>query len=37
MAAQPGTGLTARNVPDKFGITGSIACPIYRGTLAVNP
>jgi len=37
MAAQPGTGLTAQMCPADFGLTGSIACPIYRGALAVNP
>jgi BNR/Asp-box repeat. len=37
MAAQPGTGLTTLLCPTNTGSTGSIACPIYRGTLAVNP
>ncbi len=37
MAAQPGSGLTAQMCPSNTGNTGSIACPIYRGTLAVNP
>jgi centrosomal CEP192-like protein/ASPM-SPD-2-Hydin domain-containing protein len=37
MAAQPGTGLTTQICPTNFGQTGSIACPIYRGALAVNP
>jgi hypothetical protein len=37
MAAQPGTGLTAQMCPTNFLQTGSIACPIYRGALAVNP
>ena len=37
MAAQPGTGLTAQMCPTNFGHPGSIACPIYRGALAVNP
>jgi hypothetical protein len=37
MAAQPGTGLTAQVCPTNFLQTGSIACPIYRGALAVNP
>ena len=35
--AQPGTGITAQICPNNFGQTGSIACPIYRGALAVNP
>jgi hypothetical protein len=37
MAAQPGTGLTTALCPTNQGTIGSIACPIYRGTLAVNP
>jgi hypothetical protein len=37
MAAQPGPGLTAQMCPSNIGSTGSIACPIYRGALAVNP
>jgi hypothetical protein len=37
MAAQPGTGLTAPFCPTNQGGTGSIACPITRGALAVNP
>jgi hypothetical protein len=37
MAAQPGSGLTASQCPTNLGSTGSIACPIYRGALAVNP
>jgi hypothetical protein len=37
MAAQPGRGLTTQMCPTNFGQTGSIACPIYRGALAVNP
>jgi hypothetical protein len=37
MTAQPGSGLTAQACPPNTGQTGSIACPIYRGTLAVNP
>lgn len=37
MAAQPGTGLTTVLCPTNQGGIGSIACPIYRGTLAVNP
>jgi hypothetical protein len=38
MAAQPGPGFTAQMCPNnnQEGI-GSIACPIFRGTLAVNP
>ena len=36
MTAQPGTGLTAQICPTNFGQTGSVACPIYRGALAVN-
>jgi Abnormal spindle-like microcephaly-assoc'd, ASPM-SPD-2-Hydin len=37
MAAQPGTELTSQMCPTNFGQIGSIACPIYRGALAVNP
>lgn len=37
LAAQPGPGLIAPFCPNNSGSTGSIACPIYRGTLAVNP
>jgi hypothetical protein len=37
MAAQPGNGLTASLCPANTGGTGSQACPIFRGTLAVNP
>lgn len=37
LAAQPGSGLTAAMCPTRSGVPGSSACPIYRGTLAVNP
>ncbi|HZB88993.1 MAG TPA: choice-of-anchor D domain-containing protein [Terracidiphilus sp.] len=37
LASQPGAGLTAQTCPTNSGSTGSIACPIFRGTLAVNP
>lgn len=37
MSAQPGAGLTTRMCPTHDGTYGSIACPIYRGALAVNP
>lgn len=37
MAVQPGAGLTTHSCPANPGSTGSIACPIYRGTLSVNP
>jgi hypothetical protein len=37
MTAQPGTGLTAQMCPTNPGAIGSIACPIFRGALAVNP
>lgn len=36
LSAQPGTGLTAAMCPTNTGFTGSIACPIFRGALAVN-
>jgi hypothetical protein len=37
LAAQPGSGLTTAMCPTRPQSTGSPACPIYRGTLAVNP
>jgi len=37
MAAQPGSGLSAQACPTNAGFTGSVDCPIFRGTLAVNP
>ena len=37
MTAQPGAGLTTQRCPTNSAETGSIACPIFRGTLAVNP
>jgi hypothetical protein len=37
MAAQPGSGLTAKMCPTNNAAIGSIDCPIFRGTLAVNP
>ncbi len=37
LAAQPGTGLTTAACPTNAGGTGSTACPIFRGSLAVNP
>jgi hypothetical protein len=37
MAAQPGSGLTKTACPANPGTTGSPGCPIFRGTLAVEP
>ena len=37
MTAQPGAGLTTQACPTDYGQTGSIDCPLFRGTLAVNP
>lgn len=37
LSSQPGTGLTASMCPTNIGGLGSIACPIFRGALAVNP
>lgn len=37
MRAQPGGGLTANMCPTNRGAIGSIACPLFRGALAVNP
>ncbi len=34
---QPGAGLTTAACPTNSGGTGSVDCPIFRGTLAVNP
>jgi hypothetical protein len=37
LAHQPGTGLTTTACPTAPGTTGSAACPIFRGALAVQP
>jgi hypothetical protein len=37
MLAQPGSGLTTHYCPTNPTSIGSIDCPIFRGTLAVNP
>ncbi len=37
MAAQPAAGLTPAACPANPGVPGSIACPIFRGSLTVNP
>ena len=37
MTSQPGAGLTLQMCPTNIGAIGSIACPIFRGALAVNP
>ena len=37
LSAQPGTGLTHASCPTNPGRVGSLSCPIFRGTLAVNP
>lgn len=37
LVIQPGTGLTASACPPGPGMTGSPGCPIFRGTLAVEP
>jgi hypothetical protein len=37
IATQPGASLTTALCPNNLGTTGSIACPIFRGALAVNP
>jgi hypothetical protein len=37
LAHQPGTGLTASACPTGPGTIGSVACPILRGALAVQP
>jgi hypothetical protein len=37
LANQPGTNLTAALCPSNVESVGSVACPIFRGTLAVQP
>jgi hypothetical protein len=37
MTAQPGSGITSQSCPTNRGAIGSIACPVFRGALAVNP
>ncbi len=37
LANQPGTSFNALQCPTNQGTTGSVFCPIFRGTLAVNP
>jgi hypothetical protein len=37
LSAQPGSELTTGFCPTNSGSVGSIDCPIFRGTLAVNP
>ena len=37
LTAQPGAGLTTQMCPTNPNSIGSVACPIFRGTLAVNP
>jgi len=37
LATQPGSGFTTQNCPTNLGLPGSPACPVFRGTLAVNP
>ena len=37
LASQPGPGLTTTACPTNPGSTGSTACPIFRGALAVQP
>jgi hypothetical protein len=37
MPAQPGSSLTKQLCPTNLGAIGSTGCPIFRGTLAVNP
>ena len=37
MTTQPGTRLTTQKCPTNPGSIGSVACPMFRGTLAVNP
>ena len=37
LGAQPGAALTSGACPANPGTIGSLGCPIFRGTLAVNP
>jgi hypothetical protein len=37
LANQPGTGLSTAACPARPGVSGSPACPIFRGALAVQP
>lgn len=37
LSAQPASGLTPANCPANPGEIGSLSCPIFRGSLAVNP
>jgi hypothetical protein len=37
LTGQPGTALTMAHCPTNQGTNGSPLCPIFRGTLAVNP
>jgi hypothetical protein len=37
LSAQPGTGFSTLICPTNPASIGSVACPIFRGTLAVNP
>ncbi len=37
LAHQPGAGLTSANCPTASAGRGSLSCPIFRGTLAVQP
>ena len=37
MTSQPGPGLTSALCPNNVTMSGSPACPVFRGALAVNP
>ncbi len=37
MLNQPGSGLSAANCPSRAGTTGLTSCPMFRGSLAVQP
>ena len=37
MTAQPGSSITTQMCPTNRGGIGSIACPVFRGVLAINP
>lgn len=37
LATQPGTAMTSKACPPAPGTSGSSACPVFRGTIAVQP
>lgn len=37
LASQPGAAMTSRNCPPAPGTSGSLSCPVFRGSIAVQP